>query len=853
MDDASTWAERELEDTKQLWRDVFLPSGTYFHFPAERLDLPRETDGKSKGYKKGRVHQVLPDEPGEECPVQDEHLAAHLRGEIVLGIVPITPDGLYATCLTGDIDVKVDMAALSARARELGVPIRFHWTKSEGAHFIGRIPANTPVLQAHQASRGIAVLLGLSTSAEDFEAYPKLGKNECLFNALCGDRLGGVDTSGEPQRPKQWLLEVASLPVPKKAQVKEWARLGRDDGATSRPTGQRDPEPDAEATAEQCVEFARRMLDHHCTVLSELGDGKQRKTHGVAKHMARMRDDDGHWIEQEEVRDRLWEAGGSAVDDFTSHFNNGWRQGLTLPPVEIHAIGGRPVVRVVGGMLPSVVDDAEDALLDNGDLYQRGDFVVRASREPMLVSDEREVVGLRLVRVGVPNLREHFSRTADFQKYDGRTKRWHSIDPPGEIATTYLARVGEWRLRVLTGIAGAPTLRSDGSILDTPGYDSQTGILYDPGDTVFPPVPSDPTHTDAEAALAVVVGLLEEYPFTTDAARAVALSAILTGLVRRSLDHAPMHAFTAPTAGSGKSNLVDLAAAFATGHEAPVIVASGDDEEFEKRLGSLLLAGDVVVSFDNCDHPLRGAILNQVLTQTMVKIRILGKSETPTVISNTLVCATGNNLVIAGDLTRRSLLCCLDPAVERPELRQFRDLDPVLRVKADRARYVVAGLTVLRAYVAAGSPDMGLPPLNGFHGWSRMVRCPLVWLGTDDPVTTQELLRESDPELENIVAVFNAWEAAGGLHQTSSASQLVRLANLSSGDWDQRTHPVLHDALHAVAGRGPNIDPKALGFWLNRVKDRIVGGMVVRRDGETGGSARWRFTTARWQPAGLAM
>ncbi len=508
-------------------------------------------------------------------------------------------------------------------------------------------------------------------------------------------------------------------------------------------------------------------------------------------------------------------------------------------------MGERPVVRVIGGQLPVVVDDAEEALLAGSDLYQRGDFIVRAAMEPILVSDERRVSGLRLVRVGVPNMREHMCRAADFQNYDGRQKKWVQTNPPTEIAAAYLARIGEWRLPVLTGIVGAPTLRRDGSVLDMPGYDALTGILYDPGGIAFPPVPAEPTRADAEAALARIGELLDEYPFTNEAARSVAVSAILTGLVRRAVDHAPMHAFTAPTAGSGKSNLVDVAAVFATGHEAPVIAASRSDEELEKRLGSLLLAGDVMVSFDNCDHPLRGSLLNQVLTQSMVKVRILGKSETHTVISNALVCATGNNLVVEGDLTRRTVLCGLDPAVERPELRRFRSADPVLRVKARRAEYVVAGLTVLRAHVVAGSPDLGLVPINGFGDWSQLVRGALVWLGMDDPVTTQELLRDDDPELENISAVFRAWEAAEGLHKPTTATKLIALANERQGDWDQWAHPLLRDALHAVAGRGHAIDARALGIWLNRVKDRIVGGLCARRDGVTDGTSRWRLETAR--------
>ena len=66
------------------------------------------------------------------------------------------------------------------------------------------------------------------------------------------------------------------------------------------------------------------------------------------------------------------------------------------------------------------------------------------------------------------------------------------------------------------------------------------------------------------------------------------LGAMLTALDRRSMATAPLHAFTAPVAGSGKSLLVDIAAALTTGQPAPVISQGRTEEELEKRLGAAL-------------------------------------------------------------------------------------------------------------------------------------------------------------------------------------------------------------------------------------------------------------------------
>lgn len=331
---------------------------------------------------------------------------------------------------------------------------------------------------------------------------------------------------------------------------------------------------------------------------------------------------------------------------------------------------------------------------------------------------------------------EAFTRAANWKRFDKREGEWLSTDCPHRIAETFLAREGQWRLPVLTGIINCPTLRADGSILDLPGYDAQTGLLFDPQDARFPALPRDPDQATALRALAFLKDLISTFPFVTDADRSVALSGILTALIRRSLPTAPLHGFNAPTAGTGKSMLADLASQIATARPAPVIAQGKSEEEMEKRLGAALIAGDVLIAIDNCEEPLGGELLCQTLTQTSLKVRILGKSVNAEVPSNAAVFATGNNLTLEGDMTRRAIRATLDAGVERPELRAF-DRDPLAMVTAQRGDYVTAGLTVLRAYHIAGRPQQRAP-LGSFTDWSRWVRDALIWLGEADPCDTME-------------------------------------------------------------------------------------------------------------------
>ena len=241
------------------------------------------------------------------------------------------------------------------------------------------------------------------------------------------------------------------------------------------------------------------------------------------------------------------------------------------------------------------------------------------------------------------------------------------------MALTILSRDGERRLPILAGVITTPTLRPNGTILSQPGYDGQTRLLLlDPPQ--LPPIPDMPSKAEASAALDLLDSLLEGFPFVDDASRSVALSGIITPVVRRATPVAPLHANTAPVAGSGKSYLIDIASAVHSGERAPVIAAGRTEEETEKRLGAALLNGQPIVSIDNVNGQLGGDALCQMIERPVVSLRPLGVSKLVKIESHATMFATGNNIQLVGDMTRRVILCSLDPNMERPELRTFRSM-----------------------------------------------------------------------------------------------------------------------------------------------------------------------------------
>lgn len=504
---------------------------------------------------------------------------------------------------------------------------------------------------------------------------------------------------------------------------------------------------------------------------------------------------------------------------------------------------GRPVIRLEGGELPGIVTAAEDALLSSGAaLYQYAGMVVRAVRVRARACDGAEITVWRLLEIGRHSLVEEMTRVARFERED-RSGAWLPTDCPVTVADTYLGRQGQWRLPVLRGLIFAPTLRADGSILQTPGYDAASGLLYDPLGEDFPAVPASPSRGDATEALAELRFAIETFPFVDRASEAVALSAFLTTPIRRSLPTAPMHCFSAPVAGSGKSMVVDMAAVLATGQRAAVIAQGKTEEEMEKRLGAALLAGDGIISIDNCSTGLGGDLLCQSLTQTSVKVRILGASKAPEVPVTAAMFSTGNNLTLIGDMTRRGLLSSLDPQCEQPELRQF-DVHPVNYVTENRGKLIVAALTSLRAFVVAGKPSQK-PPLGSFEEWSRMVRDCLLWLNAGDPCDTLEKARADDPVLTALRGVLIQW-ALVFREERVTAKQVIDAATESVSSptppYPQvYSNSELREALIMVAGVGGAINSRRLGKFLSANQGRIVEGGRLVKDTKLHGDQLWRL------------
>lgn len=495
--------------------------------------------------------------------------------------------------------------------------------------------------------------------------------------------------------------------------------------------------------------------------------------------------------------------------------------------------GNRAQIFIQGGNLPAEVDAAETALLGaNLGVYQRGESLVRVVRLPPSEGDDgvvRPSGALLIYGVTSAWLKENFARVADW--YFPSDAGGKPTNPPAVHVSAYLARIGEWKAPVLRGVVSCPTMRADGTVLQVPGFDPQSGLLYEPGGLSFPMVPDNPSQEKALLALEELYRPFRAYVFPTAADRSVLLAACLTAVTRRVLPSAPLFAVDAPTAGSGKTLLCETIGAIAAGYKPTLISQGKTPEEDEKRLSSVLMAGDAVLVIDNCERPLGGDTLCSMLTQEFISARVLGKSEVKRLPTNALVMATGNNLEVIGDLGRRTLVCRIDTGQERPD-QVSHGFSPVNEALLNRPALVVAALTVLRAYIAAGKP-YPLTPIGSFEDWN-FIREALVWLGEHDPIVTRERVVADDPRKGDLSELLILWREALGGRSVTLAELGAEAARNPRGKVGE-----LHQALAERTPKG-HFNPRSVGRLLARHKDRVVAGRVLYCTDDPSGMKRYR-------------
>jgi 5S rRNA maturation endonuclease (ribonuclease M5) len=416
----------------------------------------------------------------------------------------------------------------------------------------------------------------------------------------------------------------------------------------------------------------------------------------------------------------------------------------------------------------------------------------------------------------------------------------------------------------IVGLTEIPVLRPDGTVLSELGWDPKTRLYYAPqAGFSIPPVPDAPSDADMERALQLIDSAIGDFPFLFDldadgrllpadrrqadavisASKANALAAMLTPVVRPAITGpTPLALIDAPAAGTGKTLLAEAVSIIATGREAALFSAPGEEEEWRKQVTSYLREGVGVIVIDNVAGRLESAQLAKALTAVTWADRILGQSQTVLLPVLCTWIATGNNIQVGGDLPRRCYWIRLDAQTATPYLRTgFRH--PNLRrwVAENRGELVAALLTIARAWFAAGKPKPQTPTLGSYESWSETMGGILAHAGVRGFLANSVELQQQAETATDASATLCAISAVtrGGRFTSADLHSLCR--HDASG---LILIPALPSALRDAVGES-GLFERRLGRWLAAHADRRFGPdeIHIKRAGVMHNVQLWRIVT----------
>jgi len=159
-----------------------------------------------------------------------------------------------------------------------------------------------------------------------------------------------------------------------------------------------------------------------------------------------------------------------------------------------------------------VISETIDALAVDDNIFHRGCILVRVLREDHPNDGVIRSDGSPTIQV-LPsaNLRERMTRCASFVKFNSKGDEVPA-HPAAWLVSAVDAR-GEWpALRHLAGVSDCPVLRPDGSVWQTSGYDSRTGVLFE-SRQAFPLVHPEVNIDDAVVAVDELTEVVCDFRF----------------------------------------------------------------------------------------------------------------------------------------------------------------------------------------------------------------------------------------------------------------------------------------------------------------------------------------------------
>ena len=427
----------------------------------------------------------------------------------------------------------------------------------------------------------------------------------------------------------------------------------------------------------------------------------------------------------------------------------------------------RPVIVTRNIALDDQRDQAISAMVEANDppvFFRRGGYVTEVRRNENNVPSTRDV--------SVTRMRD---RLADVAHWTTAVQREITEDgirlvpkdvvkPPADIAANLLETPG-LQLPALEAIVEHPVMAKDGRISTRRGYDSGTATYYAPSvasrQLDLEDDSGPPTAETTRIALSWIDELLYDFEFAGRADKEHVLALMLTPILRPIIEGpVPMAVVRAAKAGTGKSLLVESVMTALIGRKPPRASIGTDEDEAEKRLLAAFLSGTQFFYLDNVPtgRVLSTGALSRAIDSTVWEGRVITTSKYPTLPIRCTWIATGNNLTMSDEVSRRAYMIELDSAWERPDLRKeqgyrFRHKDLPGWVRQNRTALLQSALIIARAWSADGMRITEGRTLASFEEWSAVIGSVLRFAGMQNFLGNESRKREIAEDDANIERV----------------------------------------------------------------------------------------------------
>lgn len=474
----------------------------------------------------------------------------------------------------------------------------------------------------------------------------------------------------------------------------------------------------------------------------------------------------------------------------------------------------KPVIKIdpVNQPVEELMTEISSVLLAKKFAYARAEQLV-------LIPDERV-----LTVTGSGELPGLLSSFVEFKDHgcDGPPKY---TPLPDKYAKTWFNRLDELKqFPQINLLTHNPVYGPDWNLVQ-PGYNPETGIYY--------------MGTPIELATGThhLDQLLKDFCFKSDPDRANYIGMLLTMLLMPHFIGAkPLALFNGNQPGLGKTILAQIIAVLRGGKTVPTISYNANDEEFEKRLGAAVLAGETSLIIDNAkgkggaNASIDSPCLERSITDETLSYRLLGKSSMIKAENSHIFCLTANSPNVSRDLITRSISINMEYEGD-PRKREFTIADPEQYAEDNREKLLGELAGMIESWKAADRPQGDYQSRFDKKDWSKIVGGILDVAGISgflaNSKDADELLDPVRLEIANLVDLIVATSPPrqwGGADMAQLAAE----------------HNILASQLGSVAGRSRDI---RMGKLLSRFVDEKFksanGDQLVLRRATSGNAKRY--------------